>query len=206
MIKVGADPFPPYQYLKADGTLAGSDYERVCRLFQKIGCDICVTLDEWSEVQNKMEQGLLDAAFQVQFTPERGERFAFSNLFRYAETQMITARPDLTVDSYTEIPQRGLTLGLIEGYVNGDVIDSLPETVKRYYAGNLSLLQAIHAGEVDLGIFDKGVKEYLMEQHGMTGLFVIDAMTYQRPLHVIFNDPVLRDAFNTALVAEQEEK
>lgn len=202
IIKVGADPFPPYQFLKTDGTLAGSDYERVCRLFQKMGYDICVTLDEWSEVQAKMEQGILDAAFQVQFTPERGERFAFSDLFRYAETQMITARPDLTVTSYTEIPQRGLTLGLIEGYVNGESIDSLPETVKRYYAGNLPLLQAIHAGEVDLGIFDKGVKEYLMEQHGITGLFVIEAMTYQRPLHVIFNDSTLRDAFNSALAEE----
>lgn len=198
-IRVGADPFPPYQYYQADGSLVGSDYARILEICTAAGWEIDVVLKEWSDIQAMMLAGELDAAFQVQFTPERGERFYFSQLFRNAVTEIVTGKPEFSIESYEDITTRRLTLGVIEGYTNGAEIDAIDGSLKRTYPGTAALLQGISKNEVDLGVFDKGVKEYLMVQNGIKNIYVIEAMTFIRPLHVIFNSPILRDEFNQAM-------
>jgi len=202
IVKVGADPFPPYQYIQEDGTPAGSDYESVKKLFAAMGCEIELTIKEWSEIQGMVDREELDAAFQVQETPERAKKYAFSSLFRNAETQVVSGNPELHIDSFSQIPTKNLTIGLIQGYVNGDEIDGLPAENKKLYSGTRTLLLGISKGEVDLGVFDKGVKEYLMANAGIENIYVIENLTFVRPLSVIFHDTALRDEFNKALAGQ----
>jgi len=201
-IKVGADPFPPYQYYEADGSPAGSDYRQVRKLFEAMGYEISMTIQEWSEIQAMMDEGLLDAAFQVQKTPERVTQYAFSELFRQAETQVVSANRQLCLNSFSDIPARGLSIGLIEGYVNDEEIDDLPSVNKKFYSGTAALLLGISIGEVDVGVFDKGVKEHLMAEQSIENIYALDNLTFFRPLHVIFNDPRLRDEFDCALAGK----
>jgi len=201
-IKVGADPFPPYQYYEADGSPEGSDYRQVRKLFEAMGYEISMTIREWSKIQAMMDEGLLDAAFQVQKTPERIAKYAFSELFRQAETQVVSANNQLCLNGFSDIPDQHLSIGLIKGYVNDEEIDSLPPANKKFYLGTVALLQGISMGEVDVGVFDKGVKEYLMDKHSIENIYVLDNLTFFRPLHVIFNDPFLRDEFDWALAVQ----
>ena len=202
IVKVGADPFPPYQYIKEDGTPAGSDYDSVVKLFAAMGCEVQLTIKEWSEIQGMVDRRELDAAFQVQETPERAKKYKFSALFRNAETQVVTSNPQLRIDSFLQIPPQNLTIGLIQGYVNGDEIDGLPADNKKLYSGTRALLTGISRGEVDVGVFDKGVKEYLMQEAGIDNIYAIDALTFVRPLHVIFHDAALRDEFDQVLARQ----
>lgn len=202
IIKIGADPFPPYQYYLPDGTIAGYDYERISMLFQRIGLTADVIIKDWEVVLSELEKGELEAAFQVQDTPERKQRFHFSKLFRNAVTEVVTSNPELKINDYGEIEKSGLRLGVIEGYTNGAEIDALKEEFKIPYPNAASLLTAISKGEADLGVFDRGVKEYIMANHRINNIYAIEPMTFIRPLYVIFNNKNMRDQFDIALQAD----
>jgi ABC-type amino acid transport substrate-binding protein len=204
-IRVGADPFPPYQYYLPDGTIAGQDYEKITTLFQQVGLTADVVIKDWEAVISELDKGELEAAFQVQDTPERKKRFYFSDLFRNAVTEVVTSNPELKINSYGEIETLGLSLGVIEGYTNGAEIDALKEEIKKTYPNAESLLTAISRGEVDLGVFDRGVKEYIMANNHLDNIYAIESMTFIRPLYVIFNNADLRDTFNIALRAAAQQ-
>lgn len=200
ILHVGADVFPPYQYYDASGQPAGIDYDKVRRVLDRMGCEMDLFIDpEWTEVQKRFDAHVLDLAFQVQPTPERLKKFFFSDLLREAATELVSNDPQLNIRFYGEIPQKGLKLGVLAGYTNGSDIDALPADCKVEFANNEELLKMISSGVVDLGVFDQGVKAYLMKKNGITNIYAIDGMTFTRPLHVIFNDADLRDEFNAAM-------
>lgn len=198
-LNVGADPFPPYQYFDDRGELRGLDYERVLAVFCEADYDINVVIDDWTVIQDNLDQGKLDAAFQVQPTTERLQRYHFSDILREAATEVVTARTDLQISSYSQIETLGLKLGVISGYTNGPDIDALDDNLKHSYPNPAELLLAVSRNEVDLAVYDRGVKEYLMEQNGLTNIVAIPAMTFLRPLHVIFMNENLRDEFDEAM-------
>lgn len=187
VIKVGADPFPPYQYIDEDGRAAGSDYEEVSRIFQEAGYEIEVLIDEWNVVESKFLSGELDALFQVQKSPEREEKFRFSDLLRNAVTEVITADQELELKSYQEIADRELKLGVLKGYAYGKEIDELPLSCKQEYESSEKLLFAVAGREVDAGVFDQGVKTYMMEKLGIRGVYSIKALEFLRPLYIMYH-------------------
>ena len=198
-LRIGADPFPPYQYYDAAGLLRGTDYETVRAAGEKAGFHMAFLLDEWGAVEQKMLAGELDAVFQVQKNPQRAARYCFSKLLRNAVTEVITADAGLSLAGYADIPGKGLTLGVQANYSYGDAIDSLDERCKRAYGSGEALLRAVHAGRVDAGVFDRGVKEYLMEQLHLSGIRALEGLSFDRPLYIAFNDAAVRDAFDTWL-------
>ena len=206
-IKIGADPFPPYQYKQPNGSIAGSDYDRVVSILRKAGYEPEVTVDEWSVVFKAIENDAIDALFQVQDTPERLEKYFFSDLLRYAVTELITTDENLIgLDQYSQIPEQGLKLGVLDGFANGADIDALPESCKQYYPDTQSLLKAETAGETDLAVCDRGVRNYLSEKMGIEPCFIVEALTFQRALYVMFRKEADRDAFNAAMEREQEDR
>lgn len=199
-LRVGADPFPPYQYINEDGVLRGHDYELVRDAFASAGYEIEVALDDWPKIEAAVRNGELDAAFQVQRTPEREALYAFSDLLRLAATEVITSNPYLrNLTSFDEIATRHLIIGVMDNYAYGQEIDELGASCKRTYANQSDLLWAISRGEVDVGIFDQGVKIYLMQREGIDNLLTVGELTFERPLYVVFTDPALRYAFNNGL-------
>lgn len=201
-LRVGADPFPPYQYIDEDGSLQGHDYELVRDAFASAGYEIDVCLDDWPKIEAAVRSGELDAAFQVQRTPEREALYAFSDLLRLAATEVITGNPYLrNLTLFDEIATRHLIAGVMDNYAYGPEIDGLNPSCKRSYASQSDLLWAISRGEVDIGVFDQGVKIYLMHKEGIDNLMTVGELTFERPLYVVFTDPNLRYAFNNGLRA-----
>lgn len=198
-IRLGADPFPPYQYLGEDGAPKGSDWQRVSQTLRRAGYAPQVRIAPWDEVYGAFERGELDGLFQVQDTPERVARYFLSDKLRSAVTLVVTADQALTaLDSYQEIVRRELTLGVIEGFANGPEIDSLPDRLKRTYDGTQSVLLAVARGEAALGVCDQGVMEFLTERQPELRCHTVPALVYERPLYVMFRRREDRDAYNGA--------
>lgn len=196
IINIGADPFPPYQYYDEDGNLKGSDYENIKNKFENMGYEVNIVLDEWKIIEDNVVNKKLDAAFQVQYTKERESKYFFSNLFRNAITEVVTGNPEIKINSYKEIEENKLTLGVIANYTYGDDIDNIDSSLKVRYKDQTELLKAINDKVVDLGIFDKGVKEYILEKEEFSNIYSIKALEFIRPLYVVFSDKSLRNEWN----------
>ncbi len=196
IINIGADPFPPYQYYDEDGNLKGSDYENIKNKFENMGYEVNIVLDEWKIIEDNVVNKKLDAAFQVQYTKERESKYFFSNLFRNAITEVVTGRPEIKLNSHKEIEENKLTLGVIANYTYGDDIDNIDSSLKVSYKDQTELLKAINDKVVDLGIFDKGVKEYILEKEEFSNIHSIKALEFIRPLYVVFSNESLRNEWN----------
>lgn len=199
LITVGADPFPPYQYYDKAGNIKGSDYELVKKAFEKIGYEINIVLDEWKKIDDDITNKRIDAAFQVQYSIERQNKYFFSELFRNAITEVVTGNSELDINSYKEIEEKRLSIGVIANYTYGEDVDKIDLSLKVSYNDQTQLLKAINDKEVDIGIFDKGVKEYILEQEGFSNIHSIKSLEFIRPLYVVFSDEKLRDEFNKGL-------
>lgn len=196
IINIGADPFPPYQYYDEDGNLKGSDYENIKNKFENMAYEVNIVLDEWKIIEDNIVNKKLDAAFQVQYTKERESKYFFSNLFRNAITEVVTGNPEIKINSYKEIEENKLTLGVIANYTYGDDIDNIDSSLKVSYKDQTELLKAINDKVVDLGIFDKGVKEYILEKEEFSNIHSIKALEFIRPLYVVFSNESLRNEWN----------
>lgn len=192
-IKVCADPFPPYQYIDKDGRMRGRDYELVMSRLRAAGYSPKMHIAPWNQIYPQFEDGEFDVLFQAQDSPERLEKFYLSKLLRHAVTEVVTVNRGLTgLRKYTEL--EGYKVGVIADFTNGPEIDSLPASCKTEFADAAKVLQGIYDGIVDCGVCDQGVKEYLMAKE--PALYPIPALTYHRPLYVMFRKKKHRDDFD----------
>lgn len=204
---VGADPFPPYQYYDEAGCLQGSDFETVKDTFERAGFTAEVQLGPWDEIEAAVARGELDAVFQVQKTPQREAAYCFSDLLRNAVTEVITGDVNLAdgsglhsaLHSWAEAETRGLTVGVIKNYAYGEDVDRLRPEMKAAYDSQEALLHAIGAREVDLGIFDRGVRQYLQARLDVGEIYPIESLTFMRPLYVMFREEEMKNAFCEAM-------
>lgn len=192
-IRVCADPFPPYQYIDENGNYRGTDYEMVVKKLRKACYAPEVWIAPWNQIYPEFEAGNQDVLFQAQDSPERLEKFYLSHLLRYAVTEVVTIRPELQEIGHFKLLEK-YRIGVIADFANGPEIDNLAECCKTGYADAEELLCAIYNGEVDAGVIDQGVKEYLMNKSPV--LYTIPALTYRRPLYVMFRKKKHRDDFD----------
>ncbi len=59
------------------------------------------------------------------------------------------------------------------------------------------MLKAVNDGEVEFGVVDLGVFNYMNKDNIYDNIKIIDSLNFNRPLYVAFNDESLRDKFNT---------
>ena len=133
--------------------------------------------------------------FQAQDSPERLEKFYLSKKLRDAVTEVVTADETLKdIQNYSEL--ENYRLGVIADFANGPEIDSLSASCKVEFPDAAAVLKGIYDGEVDFGVLDQGVKEYLMSDN--VTLYPAPALTYYRPLYVMFREEKVRDDFDAA--------
>ena len=194
-INVCADPFPPYQYIDANGQIKGRDYELVTARLRAAGYEPQMYIAPWNQIYREFEEGRQDVLFQAQDSPERLEKYYLSKLLRYAVTEVVTARQDmLYLKEYSMLAN--YKVGVIADFSNGPEIDSLPDSCKVEFTDAAEVLRGIREGITDCGVCDQGVKEYLTS--GREDLFPLEALTYQRPLYVMFREKKHRDDFDAA--------
>jgi polar amino acid transport system substrate-binding protein len=198
-LKIGADPFPPYQYHDADGVLQGSDYQKIKDAGARAGFELDFIIKDWNLIEQEFSQKMLDGVFQLPKTPEREKQYLFSKLLRNGVTEVVTAHPGTGISSINDIGASGYKLGVVNGISYGAEVSALGAGCKVPYPDNETLLAAIEKQEVGFGILDKGVKEFLVEQLSAKNIRAIEALTFVRPLFMAFHEKDIKEAFDKHL-------
>lgn len=199
-LEIGADPFPPYQYIDENGKVKGSDYETVKSVIDKMEYNANYSIEDWSIIEKRFINKEIDIVFQVQKTPEREKKYHFSKKLRDAVTSIITSTDnDFNYDNISNLFKKGDKLGVIENYQYGEVIDSIDLDSKKYYKTLEDILTDVNKGLVKFGVVDLGVYEYMNKDNVYKNIKVIDNLNFNRPLYVAFNDEFLKDKFNNYL-------
>ncbi len=183
-----ADPYPPYQY-EEDGILKGIDYDVIASAFQAVGYDVQVRLLAWEECLQQLDAGGADGIFQITCTPEREERYVFSDLLRTAETALFALSNQTTKLSETVALREQLqsfTLGVLSGYSYDSAIDSLDPTMKVEVDRQEDLLLGLKERRFALAVMDVGVAAFLADKLGISAIERVEGFTVTRELHVAF--------------------
>lgn len=199
LLKIGADPFPPYQYIDKNGRIDGSDYKMVKSIIDKMGYQAKYLIKEWSVIEKMFNEKEIDIVFQVQKTLEREKRWYFSEKFRDAVTSIITSLDNTNYHTINDLLVEHDKLGVISNYQYGDIIDSIDTRKKVYFKSLEELLEHVNNGKVAFGVVDLGVYNYVNKDNIYTNIKIIDSLNFNRPLYVAFNDRSLRDEFNIYL-------
>lgn len=194
---IGADPFPPYQYIDENGNVCGSDYDTIKSVIDKIGYEAKYIIEEWSLIEKMFNEKNIDIVFQVQKTPEREKFWYLSEKLRDAVTSIATSLDNINYSNIDDIFKGQGKLGVIENYQYGEIIDSIDVGNKVYFKSLEELLKAVNDGEVEFGVVDLGVFNYMNKDNIYDNIKIIDSLNFNRPLYVAFNDESLRDKFNT---------
>lgn len=187
IIRLGADPFAPYQYIDENGEVKGSDFDIVSEMFKEIGYEVTCEIGDWGPIYEKFLNKEIDAVFQVQKTAARQKEFALSSCFRVGVSEVVTASPDLKIENYGEFVERNIILGVSENYNYGNEIDTFPDSIKHVYVTMEDLLWAVAKGEVETAVIDKGVREYIVEKAGMPKLYSLPALDFERDFYVMYH-------------------
>lgn len=151
--------FPPYNFIE-QGEVVGLDAEIVAAIAGQAGDTVQFEPHPWSRVQQLLERGEIDAAFQFVGRPDRFERYFMIGPHRIGRT-VFAARPESTAGYRALEDLRGLRIGVIRGYTYGAGFDDAAFLTKDAGAGdNRQLVRMLAAGRVDLIIGDSATLSY----------------------------------------------
>lgn len=79
VIRVGGDDsYPPYEFIDQDGNIAGYNVDMTRAIAEVMGIDVEITLDSWSIMREKLENGEMDVLQGMVASEEREKEFSFS--------------------------------------------------------------------------------------------------------------------------------
>lgn len=197
-LKIGADHFPPYQYMDENGDPSGSDLNFIKNVVNEMGYTPEFVLGNWDEIENLFKTKKLDILFQIQKTEEREKEFYFSRQLREAKTNLITSNSYLLEISSKDLISKKNIIGVIRNFQYGEFIDDIDEALKRNYTATEDIISATINDKVDFGVVDHGVFNHLTK-HMDTKLFTVPKIGFNRPLYVVFHDDDLRAHFDQYL-------
>lgn len=151
--------FPPYNHVE-DGRVVGLDAEIIAAIVGKAGAEPRFEPQPWNRVQQMLERGEVDAAFQFVGRPDRFESYFMIGPHRTGLTVFASRRG-------VDVPYRRLQdlrpyrIGVIQGYTYGRDFDMAAFLTKDSAAGNYrQLVRMLAAGRVDLAIGDRETLTY----------------------------------------------
>jgi|GEM_PF-596238 len=159
--------FPPYNWIDADNKLTGMDAEIVAALVRRAGAEPSFEPAPWNRVQQLLELGRVDAAFQFVGRPDRFEKFHMIGPFRHGETVFAVGIDGITdwekLDDLTPF-----SIGMVQGYTYGAAFDQATFLRKENTASdNRLLLRMLAAKRVDAIIGDRVTLAHLAQQEGV---------------------------------------
>jgi polar amino acid transport system substrate-binding protein len=203
MVKLVADPYPPYQF-EQDGKVTGMDHDIISEAFKVHGVDVQTTLHDWDECVTLLDAGKADGIFQITRNPRREEIYIFSALLRTARTLFFKKG-----DTIIQLNERknladqlsGTKIGVLAGYSYNEAVDRLKSSLKVKKTASKELLQGLFRDEFALALIDEGVAAFLMKRLGVEGVEQAPGFEISRPLYVAFrkNLPEPVHLFNLGL-------
>lgn len=155
--------FPPYNFID-NGRVVGLDAEIVAAMVKQAGAAVQFEPQPWSRVQDLLERGEVDAAFQFVGRPDRFEKYFMIGPHRIGHT-VFAARSGRDIPVQDVNALRDYRIGAIRGYTYGPAFDNAPHLTRDTTAGdNLQLVRMLAAGRVDLIIGDREALTHFARQ------------------------------------------
>lgn len=173
-LKVGWDPWEPYQYQDADGTVRGMDVEIVRDLAKGAGCGVTFTRGAWKELLAGVQAGTVDVLMAATPTDERKSYAAFSPSYRRESFVVLTRASDADTDGPLDLEKlvrEGKRIGLTDGYYYGEAVTSVIQADASRAAFVLAPVAELNytklvAGELDALIDDPNVAAAIVKRKG----------------------------------------
>lgn len=174
--------FPPYNFMD-QGRVAGLDAEIIEALVRRAGATPQIDPQPWVRVQDLLERGEVDAAFQFVGRADRFEKYFMVGPFRAGQT-VFAARPDHHIQWKTLADLRGYRIGTIRGYTYGAAFDNDAGLTREAAAGDYSqLVRMLAALRVDLIIGDREALSYFARRE-MLRLDIISPPLAEVPRYI----------------------
>lgn len=195
--------FPPYNYAE-NGRVIGLDAEIVAAIVRQAGAEPRIEPHPWNRVQQMLERGEVDAAFQFVGRADRFDRYFMIGPHRTGSTVFV-ARRGQTV-AYRELEDlHGLRIGVIQGYTYGAAFDESAFLIKDAAAGNYrQLVRMLAAGRVDLVIGDRETLTYFARLENLREQITVLPKPFAkvpRYIAVPRSKPAIADRMEKALAA-----
>lgn len=125
-LMVGWDPWEPYQYADADGTVRGLDVEIADLLAADAQCELKYVRGEWGQLLSQLRDGEVHMLLAGTVLPEREAYAQFSDPYR-EEAFAVFVRGDslekLKSMDILQLAEAGHKVGITEGYFYGEEIN-----------------------------------------------------------------------------------
>lgn len=202
---------PPYYYL--NGTDGGREWSLIAAVFQKSGYPATALYIPMSEAVNALEEGWIDAVWACGNTEAAVQNgFYFSEPLIPRQFIAITlADSGMSIDTVADLVDKKVVLHPEVEAVMGDPLQDMEHQVAslRLISNHALLAMMLFTGQVDVVVAEKSTFEYYRKK-------LPKAVHPERPLvfhpvfppaypRLFFADRTLRDEFNTARNALQEE-
>ena len=181
-IRVAADnSYPPYFFVEEDGSVQGYEAD-LWRLFERhTGIRVDLLPMPWEDTQRAVLGGHADVLDMLFRTPQREQRFAFSDPYATVPVGIYVSRRIPGVHDVASL--KGLPVGVERGDACAERLRQLGVQRLREYPGYRDMIRAAIAG--DLGIFcsEEYPANYFLYQSGHGEAFRRAFVLYEGAFH-----------------------
>ena len=185
-LRVGWDPWEPYQYQDADGSMRGLDVEIIRRIADDAGCEVEFVRGNWGELLGQLRGGEVHVLMAATPTEERRAFAHFSPPYRSESFALYTRAGDagdFAGAGLAELVAQDKRIAVTDGYYYGEAATQLilgDETRKAFVSAPVVELNYTRLvdGEVDALLDDPFVAAAVLRRKGL------DEQIAQHPLQI----------------------
>lgn len=164
--------YSPFSFEDDQGRPAGYLVDVIKAIADLTGLDIEIRLDSFSGLQNGLEQGKMDAALGIQYSPERDLDYDFSaslgEISQVAVSRKGEGPPPEDLKGF-----RGKKVVVTTNGLAHDILAANGEDVSFILAGShTEALKALASGQGDFALLTSIVARSIIKKEGMTDLLV----------------------------------
>ncbi|MCM3086700.1 transporter substrate-binding domain-containing protein [Bhargavaea ginsengi] len=117
VVKIGATPDGYPQYFKEDGELKGFSVDVIEAIYEELGYEVQWEVTDWTGVLASMETGKIDTVANFAATPERGEKYNFSDPYYNSKAVLATGEDQAEI-SFDELKKGQIAVIMGTNYPN----------------------------------------------------------------------------------------
>lgn len=174
-LRVGWDPWEPYQYESADGSMQGLDVEIIRQIAVDAGCELDFIRGNWGELLGRLREGEIHVLMAATPTEERRAFAHFSPSYRSESFALYTRAADVGAFAplgLAELIAQGRRIAVTDGYYYGEAATQLilgEQTGAAFVSAPLVELNYTRLvdGEVDALLDDPFVAAAVLRRKGL---------------------------------------
>lgn len=207
-IKVATEgAFPPWNYVDANGKLAGWDIEITAALCKAIGADCPVAAQAWDGIIPGLQAGKFDAIIaQMSMTPKRMEQVDFTIKYKESSSRFVAKKGAIT--EVTPEALKSKTIGVQRGAAQRTWLEEQGYANIRHYETTQAVELDLIAGRIDLLIQNTATSSLVFFKRPESKDFEFVGPEFKggtlgagQAIAIRKGDNTLRECFNTAIRA-----